>query len=134
LVKVSPRQAALEAALLHQVVVDSSAPQTLAADSAQTIQPHRAIPSAAVLHPQATHSAEEPQALVVSVLPTTQPTPDRDLHSAEEMHLLPVARLKAPPRLRSSPSPRKMALALVRPVLIRVSQCSHNTRLRALKS
>jgi hypothetical protein len=134
LVKVSPRQVALEAALPHRVVVASSALQTLVADSAQITRPHRAILSAAVLHPQATHSVEEPQALVVLVLPTTQPTLDQDSHSVEAMHLLQAAQPKAPPRLRSSPSPRKMALALVRPALIRVSQCSHNTRPKASKS
>jgi hypothetical protein len=134
LVKVSPRQVALEVALPHRVVVASSALQTLAADSAQTTRPHRAILSAAVLHPQATHSVEQPQALVVSVLPTTQPTPDQGSHLVEAMHLQRAAQLKAPPQLLSSPSPRKMALALVRPALIRVSQCSHNTRPKASKS
>jgi len=131
LAKVNPQPADLAAALLHRVVADSLAPPTLV-DSARRTRPHRTTRSAAAPQLQAILSVEETQ--TPDLARATPPTRDQALHSEEETLLLLAMRHKALLPLPSNRSLRKMALALVRPVLIRVSPCNLSTRTRVSRS
>jgi len=131
-VRASLQLVVLAAALPHRLPVASLAPQTLV-DSALPTRPHRAILSAVALQAQTTHLVEETQ-VPASALATRRTRPDQASRLEEETQLLRAMRPKAPLPLPSRRLPRKMALALARPVLIRVSPCSHSTRTRASRS
>lgn len=130
-VKANPQPEDSAAALLHRAAADSLAPRTLV-DSARTTRPHRTILSAVAPQVQTIRSVEEAQLLALAL--ATPPTPDQASHSEEETQLLLATRHKAPLPLPSRRLLRKMALALVRPVLIKVSLCSLSTRTRVSRS
>lgn len=128
-VRASLQLADSAAALPHRVEAASLAPRTLV-DLARPTRPHKTTLSAAAPQPQAIRLVEATQ--LPDLARATQPTRDQASHSVEETQLLLEMRLKAPLPLLSSRSPRKMAL--MPPVLIKVSPCSLSTRTRVSRS
>lgn len=126
------RQLAASVAALPRRVVAVSSAARLLVDSARPTRPPRTILSAAAPQLQATRSVEEIQ--LADLARPTQPTRGQASHSEEETQRLLEMPHKAPLPLPSSHSPRKMALVLVRAVLIKVSPCSLSTRTRASRS
>jgi hypothetical protein len=135
LVNPSLRQAALEARLPRRPEVAFLAHPTLAVVLVRPTTPRRTTHS--VVPPLlrlAVFSAEELRPRTLASAPATLPTLALGSHS-EAPQITPLA---TPPKaqllLPSYRLPRKMALVLVPPALTRASQCSHNTRTRALRS